>query len=139
TAAMLVNVAPVLLAVLAGLRLGEGFPRPLIIGSGIGFSGVVVIGVATSTGVQADVWGAVLCVIAAVAYAVAVVLQKPVLSRTSGLQVTWIACTVGLVTCLPFTGQLVGELRTAGPDAVAVLVYLGLGPTAIAFSTWAYA
>jgi drug/metabolite transporter (DMT)-like permease len=139
TAAMLVNIAPVLLAVLAGLRLGEGFPRPLIVGSAIGLAGVVVIGVATSTGARADVWGAALCVVAAVAYAVAVVAQKPVLERTSGLLVTWIACSVGAVVTLPFAGQLLDGLRAADGDDLGVLLYLGLGPTAIAFTTWAYA
>lgn len=139
TAAMLVNIAPVLLAVLAGLRLGEGFPRPLIIGSVIGFAGVVVIGFATSNAADADVWGVVLCFVAAAAYAVSVIMQKPLLTRSSGLQVTWIACTVGAVVCLPFAPQLVTDLRAAGPAAAAGIVYLGLFPTAIAFTTWAYA
>lgn len=139
TAAMLVNVGPVLLAVLAGLSLGEGFPRPLLVGSVIGFAGVVVIGVATSTGERADVWGVILCVLAAVAYAVAVIRQKPLLGRLSALQVTWVACTVGAVACLPFGPALVADLRAAPPSALAGVVYLGLFPTAIAFTTWAYA
>src|SRR5690606_32456561 len=65
TAAMLINISPVLLAVLAGLTLGEGFPRALLVGSGIGMLGVVLIGVATSSAADADVWGVVLCVVAA--------------------------------------------------------------------------
>ena len=139
TAAMLVNVAPVLLAVLAGLSLGEGFPRPLLIGSAIGFGGVVVIAVATSTSADADVWGVVLCVLAAVAYAVAVVLQKPLLGTLSALQVTWVACTVGAVACLPFAPGLVRDLGAAGPGALGGTLYLGIFPTAVAFTTWAYA
>lgn len=139
TAAMLVNVSPVLLAIAAGLRLGEGFPRPLMVGSALGFAGVVVIGVATSTGTEADVWGVVLCLVSAVAYVIAVLLQKPLLTRMSALQVTWIACTVGLVVCLPFAPQLVREVAVADTAAVASLVYLGLGPTAIAFTLWGYA
>lgn len=139
TAAMLVNVGPVLLAVLAGLRLGEGFPRPLIVGSLVGLAGVVVIGVASSTGARADVWGVVLCLVAAVAYAVAVIIQKPLLSRLSALQVTWAACTVGMVVCLPFAPQLVADVAAAGPGAGAGITYLGLGPTALAFTLWGYA
>lgn len=139
TAAMLVNIAPVLLAVLAGLSLGEGFPRPLLVGSAVGLGGVTLIGVATSTGDRADVWSVVLCVLAAVAYAFAVVLQKPLLGRLSALQVTWVACTVGAVACLPFAPELLGDLRDAGSGALAGVVYLGLFPTAIAFTTWAYA
>jgi drug/metabolite transporter (DMT)-like permease len=138
TAAMLVNIAPVLLAVLAGLHLGEGFPRSLLVGSVVGFAGVVVIGIATSTSPHADVWGVVGCFVAAVAYAVAVVLQKPLLGHLSGLQVTWIACTIGAVVCLPFAPQLVTEASDAGPGALGGIAYLGLFPTAIGFTTWAY-
>jgi drug/metabolite transporter (DMT)-like permease len=35
TAAMLVNVGPILIALLAGAVLGEGFPRWLLIGAGV--------------------------------------------------------------------------------------------------------
>ena len=139
TAAMLVNVAPVMLAVLAGLRLGEGFPRPLVVGSVVGLAGVVVIGVATADAADADVLGVLLCFAAAAAYAVAIVLQKPLLERSSALQVTWLACTVGAVACLPFAPELVADLRAAGPSTLAGVVYLGLFPTAVAFTTWAYA
>ena len=48
TAAMLVNVGPILIALLAGLLLSEGFPRTLIGGCAIAFAGTILIGVATS-------------------------------------------------------------------------------------------
>ena len=47
TTAMLVNIGPVLIAVFAGLFLGEGFPRWLVIGLAVSFGGVLLIGVAT--------------------------------------------------------------------------------------------
>src|SRR4051795_949468 len=76
TAAMLVNVAPVLIALLAGWLLHEGFPRNLIVGCAIAFAGAIVIGLATR-GQSTDAgWGAVLCLGAAAAYAIAVILQK---------------------------------------------------------------
>ena len=95
TAAMLVNVGPILIAVLAGLILREGFPPRLIAGMAIAFAGVIVIGSATSDGSLAPSWGAVLCLAAAIGYAVGVVAQKPLLTRVSTLQVTWLACTFG--------------------------------------------
>src|SRR5207253_380612 len=49
TAAMLVNVGPILIAVLAGLLLREGFPSTLFGGLAVAFAGVVVIAVASST------------------------------------------------------------------------------------------
>ncbi len=139
TAAMLVNLGPVLIALLAGLVLGEGFPRSLVTGCAIAFAGAIVIGLATSErGVDAG-WGAVLCVAAAAAYAVAVIAQKPLLERTSGLQITFLACLIGTVACLPFGPALAGELGDASGEAIAWTIYLGVFPTAVGFTTWAYA
>jgi len=43
TAALLVNFAPIIVAVLAGLFMGEGFPRPLMIGIVVAFAGALVV------------------------------------------------------------------------------------------------
>jgi drug/metabolite transporter (DMT)-like permease len=139
TAAMLVNVGPVLIALLAGLLLREGFPRMLVVGCAVAFIGAVIIGLATSERGVAAGWGAVLCVAAAAFYAGGVVAQKPLLSRASALHVTWLAATVGLVVCLPFAPSLVNQLGEAEASSIAWMVYLGAFPTAVGFMTWAYA
>jgi drug/metabolite transporter (DMT)-like permease len=139
TASMLVNVGPILIAVLAGILLREGFPRTLVVGCAIAFGGVVVIGLATSERGVAAGWGTVLCVLAAASYAVAVVAQKPLLSRVPALSLTWLACTIGAVVCLPFAPQLADELGEAPASSIAWVVYLGVFPTSIGFMTWAYA
>jgi drug/metabolite transporter (DMT)-like permease len=61
TAAMLVNIGPILIAVLAGLVLHEGFPPRLLGGMAIAFAGVIVIGSATSDSGLTPSWGALLC------------------------------------------------------------------------------
>jgi drug/metabolite transporter (DMT)-like permease len=139
TAAMLVNVGPILIAVLAGVVLHEGFPRSLLTGSAIAFAGAILIGVATSDSGLAASAGAALCLVAALAYAGGVVSQKPVLARVSALQVTFLACTVGAIACLPFGPTFVDELGEASGGAIRWTVYLGIVPTALAFTTWAYA
>jgi len=138
TAAMLVNVGPIVIAVLAGLFLGEGFPRRLFIGLAIAFAGVIVIGAAVSSS-EATEAGVVLCLAAAVSYAAAVVAQKRVLRRLAPLQTILLCCLIGAAVCLPFAPQLADELREADGGAIAWMVYLGLFPTALAFTTWAYA
>ncbi len=138
TTAMLVNVGPVLIAVLAGVWLGEGFPRWLVAGLAVAFAGVLLIGLAGRSG-GVDPVGVLLCLVAAVTYAVGVVAQKPVLRRLPPLQVTTTACAVGAVCCLPWAGALVGDLAAAPASSVLGMVYLGVVPTALAFSTWAYA
>ena len=139
TAAMLVNVGPILIAILAGVILHEGFPPRLLAGCLVSFAGAVVIGVATSSHGLQDSWGAVLCLIAAAAYAGGVVAQKPVLRHASPLSVTWLACTIGAISCLPYAGSLVHGIGHAGGATIAWMVYLGVAPTALGFVLWAYA
>lgn len=139
TTAMLVNVGPILIAVLAGWLLGEGFPPWLMVGAAVALGGALLIGIATRTAGGADVLGALLALVAATTYAVGVVAQKPVVRRLPALQVTWLACTIGAVACLPFAPGLVTNLAEAPAGATAGVVYLGVVPTAVAFSTWAFA
>lgn len=137
TAALLVNVAPLLIAFGAGLFLGEGFPRALIAGSLVALSGVAVISLGSSG--DRDWIGVVLCLLAAVLYTAGALIQKVVLRVTDGLTTTWLACVVGTAVLLPWTPQLVAELADASLGAILASVYLGLFPTAIGFTTWAYA
>jgi drug/metabolite transporter (DMT)-like permease len=139
TAAMLVNVGPILIALLAGVVLREGLPRNLAQGLAVAFTGALVIGLATRSRGATETTGALLCLLAALLYAGGVVAQKPVLSRQPALEVTFLACLSGLVVCLPFAPRLVTELGHVPAGAVAWTIYLGAGPTAIAFTTWAYA
>lgn len=145
TSALLINVNPILVAIMAGIFLKEGFPRWLIIGSLVAFAGVALIafGSAQSSapgeGATTDVAGVLLCLLAAVLAAVSVIIQKPVLRKFPAAQATWFGILVGALCCLPFAGQLVSELQAAPPAATWGLAYLGIFPTAIAFTTWAYA
>ncbi|OLF19659.1 EamA family transporter [Actinophytocola xanthii] len=139
TAAMVVNIGPVLIALLGGWLLGEGFPSRLLAGIGVSFAGAVVVGVSISGSGRASVLGVLLCVVAAATYAIGVTLQKPALRHASAVQVTTFGCLVGTVGCLPFAPQLLGELGRAPLSATLNVLYLGVFPTALAFVTWAYA
>ena len=137
TAAMLINTGPLLIAVLAGVFLHEGFPRGLFLGCGVAFAGCIVIGAGESGGGTAAGLGVALCVVAALAYASAVVVQKIVLGRLTAFQVTWLGCVAATIACLPFAPSLVEEAGSA--HAAGWLVYLGLVPTALGFATWSFA
>jgi len=139
TAAMIVNIGPVLIALLGGWLLHEGFPRRLLAGLAVSFAGAVVVGLSESGGGRASLLGVAMCLLAAVAYATAVVSQKPALRHASALQVTTFGCLVGTVATLPFAGRLVAQVTAAPLSATVTLVYLGVFPTALAFPTWAYA
>ena len=139
TAAMLIQIAPLLIAILAVWFLRERPTWYLGAGLMLGFGGVVLISFSTSGVGERDVLGVVLCLLAAAAYSISMVLQKPLLGRLSALEVTWFACTIGAVVCLPFAGDLVRTVQEVPLSSVGWIVYLGIFPTAIAFTTFAYA
>ncbi|WP_226345504.1 DMT family transporter [Agilicoccus flavus] len=137
TAAMIVNLAPLMVVVFAGLFLGEGFPRGLVIGARVSFAGVVVIGMQSPRGDLAFV-GLLLALAAAVLYAGATLAQKHLLRTVDPATLTWLGATAGAVALLPWSGRLVHDLDTAPLGATMSIVYMGVLPTAVAFTTWAY-
>ena len=92
------------------------------------FAGVILVAIATSAGRHPSLAGVLLCLLAAVSYALAVVSQKPALRHAPALQVTTFGCAVGALACLPFTGQLVSQLATAPLTATLSAAYLGAFP-----------
>lgn len=139
TAAMVVNVGPIVIALLGGWLLKEGFPPRLLAGMAVSFAGAVVVGLSMAGDGRASVIGVLLCLLAAVTYGAGVICQKPALRHASALQVTTFGCFVGAIACLPFAGQLVSQLADAPVAATGNMIYLGVFPTALAFTTWAYA
>ena len=139
TTAMLVNIGPILIAVFAGLLLGEGFPRWLVAGIAVAFAGVVLIGIATR-GAETDLIGVVLCVVAArdlrrwrgrPEAAAASAARPP--GHVPGLR-----HRRGLLPAVGRARSSASWSRRPG-TSIAGVVYLGAVPTALAFSTWAYA
>ncbi len=139
TAAMLVNTGPILVAIFAGVFLKEGFPRSLFAGSAIAFAGAALIGFATTRSGSHAALGLLFCIVAAIAYSTAVVVQKPVLARVPSFQVTWLGVVAATVALLPFAPGLVGEAVQAPPSALGWMLYLGAIPTALGFATWSFA
>ncbi|MDX6232532.1 MAG: hypothetical protein QOH68_1516 [Nocardioidaceae bacterium] len=143
TTALIVNVGPIFAAVIAGILYKEGFPKPLMIGMGIAFGGVALIALSTDSDSSAvdtaSTTGVVLCVAAAAFYAFGALAQKPALKHMQPIMSVWLGCLVGVVVCLPFAPTLIDELSGASLHDILWLVYLGVFPTAIGFSTWSYA
>ena len=139
TAAMVVNLGPVLIAALGAWLLRERSPRSMWLGIAVSFTGTVVIGLSVSEGGRSPLLGVALCLSAAVTYAIGVVAQKPALRHGSALQVTTCSVIVATVALLPFAATLAQEAAAAPSSATLNVIFLGVGPTAIAFTTWAYA
>ena len=139
TAALIVQIGPILVALFATVFLGERLTRWLLAGLAVGFAGVVVIGRVSSTSDNGDLVGVVLAVVAAVTFAVGVITQKKLLGAMSALEMTFWYYVVGAVVCLPWAGELVDVAGTTSLANLGWIVFLGVFPSAIAFTTWAYA
>ncbi|WP_256829334.1 DMT family transporter [Ornithinimicrobium faecis] len=138
TTSMLVNIAPILVTVWVGLVQQGGFARPLVIGLVVAFTGVSVIALGND-GAERDVVGIALAVLAAVLYAAGVLLQKGALRTIDSLSVTWWGTALGAVALLPFLPTAWAQAGAAPTSVLLSALYLGVFPTALAFSLWAYA
>ena len=138
TAAMITNLAPLMVLVLAWIFLRERPTAALIAGGLVAFAGIVVIGLST-TARSASAAGVLLCLLATTAAAAGLVAQKHALARLQALQVTWTCCLVGAVCCAGYAPSLVHDVRGASIGSVAIVAYLGVFPTSVAFTCWAYA
>ncbi|MEI7054683.1 DMT family transporter [Nocardioides sp. CCNWLW239] len=139
TAALIVQIGPIVVALLAGLVLKETIHRWILIGTGVGFAGVVVIGRASANGDTGDWIGVALSVVAALTFAIGVLTQKKLLPTMSALLLTFWYAVAGLVICLPWSAELITTIPDISVSNIGWIVYLGLFPSALAFVTWAYA
>lgn len=138
TAAMIIQIGPVIVALLAVPLFGERLHAWLLAGMVVGFAGVAVIARGSAGDADASLLGVLLVLLAAVGYAVGVLSQKVVLRRIPSVQVVLVSFLIGAATCVPFAGDLPGIVADGGAP-LWWMVYLGIFPTAVAFTTWAFA
>lgn len=139
TSALVVQVGPIIVGLLATILLGERLTGWLLLGMAVGFGGVVLIAYASSSTPEGDVVGVLLAVVAALSFAIGVLTQKRLLSGLKALQLTFWYALVGWAVCLPWLVPTVRELGSASADTWGWIVYLGIFPSAVAFVCWAYA
>ena len=138
SACFLIVAIPVFTALLAVVFLGERLKRRAVAGILVAVVGVGVISLGESGGLGFD-WGVLLVLLAALSESVFMILQKPWLKRYSALEyVTWTAMA-GTVFLLFWAPGLWTAVMSAPLSATVSGVYLGIGPAAIAYVTWAYA
>jgi drug/metabolite transporter (DMT)-like permease len=137
-ASVLIQTIPIWTALLATLFLRERLRVWGWLGIAISFTGVVVIALGQGEGFQWSM-GAALILLAAVSSSVYIIIQKHMLARYRPAEITTYAIWAGTLLLLPFASGLVGAVQAAPIQATLAVVYLGIGPAALAYITWAYA
>jgi drug/metabolite transporter (DMT)-like permease len=138
TASLLVNVSPILTALIAVALLGERLTARGWCGVALGFAGAGLIALAAGGGVRLS-GGALLVLGAALAQATFFVSQKALLRRYGSLAVTAWAMGLGAAMALPLAPGVADDVGAAPSAALLALGFLALGASACGFLTWAYA
>lgn len=139
-AAVLVDTVPIFAALFGFLFLRERLGARALSGIAMGFAGTVLIasGEAGSAGFAFEP-GAGYLLLAALAFSLGTVVQKPLLARLPATPVTayyFLAATLGLCG---FSPGLPASVAAAPAAANWALLFLALFPAALAFAFWSYA
>lgn len=134
-ASLLVNTAPIWTSLFAAAVLRERPTALVWTGTAVAFSGVALIALGGEESIRFG-QGAVLILGSALAHSLYIILQKPMLKKYGVVTATSMAVWTGTLCLLPFAGGLWEAVRSAPPSATAIIVYLGIGPAAVAYLTW---
>jgi drug/metabolite transporter (DMT)-like permease len=135
-AAVLIQTLPIWTTLAAIAFLGEKVSAWGWVGIGVSFAGALVIGLGKGSGFGLN-WGAGLVLLASVSASAYNIIQKSMLDRYRPAEITTYAIWAGTLMLLPFGGGLVGQVRAAPLGDTLAVIYLGVGPAALAYGTWA--
>lgn len=139
-AAFLINTHPIVAALLGTLFLKEHLRAWGWVGIAVSFVGVATIALGRSGGGGLAIDRGTLAILAAaVCFALHFVIQKPLLARYSAFHVaTWMIWS-GTLLLLPFLPEAIRSLPGAAERPIVAVVFLAVGPAALAYVVWAYA
>ena len=131
----IINVGPILVAVMATTLLGERFPLPASLGTIVSFAEIGLIALGEGHGLHVGV-GALLVLGAAVCASTATVVQKPLFASHRPLVVSAVNMVIGALVLAPALPSGLGQIGSAPAGARFAVLYLGVVPSLIAYATW---
>lgn len=137
-ASFIVSQIPVVTTLLAILFLGERINRIGVIGmclSAVGVS-LIALGHKSEFGFYLSVFYVIFACFSVGCYNI---LQKPLLQKYKAMHLTAYAIWGATLVLLVFVPSLIHDLQHTTFKATATVVYLGLFPGVIGYSTWNYA
>lgn len=134
---LIIAAAPAITALLARFFLNERLPILGWLGSFVSFAGITLIVLGDTATVGLDPY-ALLVLVSALAAAIYFVWQKPFFKRYRAPEVTAFATWGGTLPMLAFLPGIDSGVAGAGSSLLAA-VYLGVFPSAVAYSLLAFA
>jgi drug/metabolite transporter (DMT)-like permease len=136
--AFLIGTVPIFSALLAWGCFGERLSRRAWLGIAVSFAGVGLIGLGEGGGLRFDL-GTLFILASAANQAFFYVFQRLLHRRYSSLQITCTSVWAGAVLLSAFAPGLPALVARAPLGHTLAVVYLGIFPTAIAFTAWNFA
>ena len=137
-ASFIVNIIPILTALLAWIFLGERFGPIAWLGSLISFAGLGYIATSQPGGLSFGA-GASFMLAAATCTATYFVLQKPLVPIYGAPTCTAYALLFSALFLIPWIAEAAGQLTVASPRTMFAVMSLALLPTLVAYVAWNFA
>lgn len=134
-ASFIVNISPILVALLAILILKERFGARAWLGTFISFSGIGLIAFGEGNGLEINE-GALFILGAASCTAISTVLLKPLYARHRALTISAWTMLFGALFLSPGLLSGIDQALAAAPAARNAAIYLGLVPSFVAYGGW---
>lgn len=134
-ASFIISQTPILMVLFAIVFLKERINRIAGIGILISFLGVMLIASESAQHVAVGL-GMLYVFLAALASAIYAIMQKPLLLKFHGIELTAFAIWSGTLAMMVFLPKLIIELPHANIHATLVAIYMGIFPGALAYAVW---
>jgi drug/metabolite transporter (DMT)-like permease len=134
-ASFIINVNPIITAVLAMLFLGERFGGRSWIGTAVSFAGIGLIALGEGDAFRIDA-GALLILGSAFCNSITSVVQKPLFARHKPLTVSAWNMVIGAVLLAPALPSAIAQVSAASTEGLVAAIYLGVVPSLIAYASW---
>jgi drug/metabolite transporter (DMT)-like permease len=134
-ASFIINVAPIIAAILAMIFLHERLSLQAWLGTALSFAGIGLIAFGEGDGLELN-FGALLILGAAFCAASATIVQKPLFTRHHPLAVSAWNMVLGALCLAPGLPSALTQSAAASPAGLFSALYLGLVPSLLAYGTW---
>lgn len=136
TASIIVAAAPLVSVAVARVLFDERITPFTMLGSAVALGGVAIVCLArTGLSLSASVWFAIAAMAVQGIYHP---LQRPLLTRYTGLEVATYTMIAGTIMTLPFVPAGWSGLVASPAEGWIAAIYLGLLPSALGFVLWGY-
>lgn len=135
-ASLILSTLPLWSVVLSKLFLKENFRAWTWVGMALSFAGAGVISLGEGGKLEFNHFVA-LVLFSAVAGSIYTIMLKKLLAKYDVLSVNCYVMWLGTLLLLPYSGELVREMRVAALSNTLAVIYMGIFPGAMSFVVWA--